>query len=267
MKATTKYGRGALSAVAGLTMMASMAAAPALANPAPSDKAEASGTEAKAQSTTVQNTQVKVAEVAGEFSFDQGNLTPNEVIKNFFQRATQALCGATTNLEVDNPLEWKLSVAGDVDQEFTASVGELASEESVNKVMGCTCGGNPAGGRATITADVKGIPVDHLLNRAGMASGANTITFVSADGTSVAFPLGYVIGRHAVLSYEINDEDLSASVGGNNQLWMTKTPANYFVRDVVRIVVSTEDEVPAAPGANDEHPNSPNAGVLAATQG
>ena len=90
---------------------------------------------------------------------------------------------------------------------------------------------------------------------------------MSADGTRQTFPLGYVVGRHAVLSYEINDEDLSASVGGSNQLWMTKTPANYFVRDVVEIVVSTEEVVPEAPGVADEHPNSPNAGVLAGTQG
>ena len=127
-------------------------------------------------------------------------------------------------------------------------------------------------GRATISAlagftMVTGIPVEHLLAKAGAAPGANAVTFVSADGTQQTFPLGYVVGRHAVLSYEINDEDLSASVGGSNQLWMTKTPANYFVRDVVEIVVSTEDVAPATPGAADEHPNSPNAGVLAGTQG
>ena len=92
-------------------------------------------------------------------------------------------------------------------------------------------------------------------------------TEAATNGTQQTFPLGYVVGRHAVLSYEINDEDLSASVGGSNQLWMTKTPANYFVRDVVEIVVSTEDVAPATPGAADEHPNSPNAGVLAGTQG
>ena len=44
------------------------------------------------------------------------------------------------------------------------------------------------------------------------------------------------------------------------------TPANYFVRDVVEIVVSAEDEAPAVPGEADEHPNSPNAGVLTGAQ-
>ena len=45
-----------------------------------------------------------------------------------------------------------------------------------------------------------------------------------------------------------------------------RQPANYFVRDVVEIVVSAEDEAPAVPGEADEHPNSPNAGVLTGAQ-
>lgn len=35
-------------------------------------------------------------------------------------------------------------------------------------------------------------------------------------GTETMLPLGYVIGRHGVLSYEINEEALTASVGGSN---------------------------------------------------
>ena len=132
--------------------------------------------------------------------------------------------------------------------------------------MTCTCGGNPAGGRAIVTANVKGIPVESILERAGVQPAAKAVTFGSADGTETMLPLGYVIGRHGVLSYEINEEALTASVGGSNQLWMTRTPANYFVRDVVEVVVSAEDEAPAVPGEGDEHPNSPNAGVLAGAQ-
>ncbi|WP_281654376.1 molybdopterin-dependent oxidoreductase [Eggerthella sinensis] len=269
MKTTTQYGRATLSALAGFTMVASMAATPVVAlagEPAADGAAAAGGTEAPAQGTAVESSQVMPADVEGTFAYDQTTLTSNDVIKTFFQRVSQAICGATVPLVADNPLGWQLSVTGDVESAFTASVGDLANEESVNKVMTCTCGGNPAGGRAIITADVKGIPVEHLLSRAGVSAEANAVTFVSSDGTQQTFPLGYVVGRHAVLSYEINDEDLSASVGGNNQLWMTKTPANYFVRDVVEIVVSTEAEAPEAPGVADEHPNSPNAGVLAGTQ-
>lgn len=263
----TKHGRTAVSAIAGITMAASMATTVALANePGNADTDAPQEAEAGKQGASVQNRLVTESEVIGEFSYSQTTVTPNAEIQRYFQRAAQAICGATPGFVAENPLGWKLSVSGDVDNAFTASVGELADEEAVKKVMTCSCGGNPVGGRAIITAEVKGIPVEHLLTRAQAHGDANTVTFISADGTETAFPLAYLIGRHAVLSYEINDEDLSASVGGNNQLWMTKTPANYFVRDIVSIVVSTEDEVPDTPGANDEHPNSPNVGILEGSQ-
>lgn len=270
MKKTAKhYGKATLSAVAGLTMVVSMSAGSALAAATPAqEQAATTGNDSTAapHTTTVTSSQILMDAAIGKFTYDQTTLTPNAEIAHFFQRISQAICGSNGNFTAENPLGWQLSVSGDVGNAFTESVGDLAGEESTNKVMTCTCGGNPAGGRAIITADVKGIPIDHLLARAQADTGANTLTFVSSDGTEVAFPLAYVIGHHAVLSYEINDEDLSASVGGNNQLWMMKTPANYFVRDVVSIVVSSQEVVPAAPGATDEHPNSPNAGVLAAIQ-
>lgn len=205
------------------------------------------------------------AAAEGLFSYDQETVTPNDVIRNLFRRATAALCQGTEDFVAANPLGWQLSVTGDVARAFTADVGELASEESVQSLMTCTCGGNPVDGAATITADVKGIPVAHLLDRAEARSGVNTLTFVASDGTEVSMPLAYVVGHHGVLSYEINGEDLSASVGGNNQLWMTRTSANYFVRDIVEVRVTQEIEPPANPGEGMEYPNSPNVGILVAT--
>ena len=43
-----------------------------------------------------------------------------------------------------------------------------------------------------------------------MQPGANAVTFVSADGIETRLPLGYVIGRHGVISNEINEEALTA---------------------------------------------------------
>ncbi len=265
MKDLKAKGRAAAGALASLTMIASMSAVPALAaQPADADGVADDAREVAGENAAVTAT-VK-ARAEGVFAYDQDAVTPNAVIKAVFQKATRVLCGAGIPVAVENPLNWQISVSGAVNDAFTASVDELAGDESVQQKMTCTCGGNPAGGRAIVTADVKGVPVEAVLARAGVQPGANAVTFVAADGTETMLPLGYVIGRHAVISYEINEEDLSASVGGNNQLWMTRTPANYFVRDVVEIVVSAEDEAPAAPGEADEHPNSPNAGVLAGAQ-
>lgn len=265
MKDIKAKSRTAAGALASVTMIASMSAMPALAvQPAETPDADNNAI-TEAAECTLPSTVVK-AEAVGTFSYSQDVVTPNEVIKNTFQKATRTLCGAAIPVEAQNPFDWEITVSGAVKDTYTAPVSELASDNSVQQKMTCTCGGNPAGGRAIITADVKGIPIEAILSRAGVERGANAVTFVSADGTEVMLPLGYVIGRHAVISYEINDEDLAASVGGSNQLWMTRTPANYFVRDVVEIVVSAEDEAPAVPGENDEHPNSPNAGLLAAAQ-
>ena len=203
----------------------------------------------------------------GEFSYDQTTITPNDVIRDVFRRATAALCNATDDFATSNPLEWKIAVSGDVDQAFTAAVDELASESSVKQIMACTCGGNPADGKAVVTADVKGIPVSYLLDRADARPEANTLTFVSSDGTELAIPIAYVVGRHGVISYQVNDEDLSASVGGNNQLWMTRTPANYFIRDIVEVRVTSEANPPENPGEGMEYPNSPNVGILNAEIG
>lgn len=263
MKAKARTTAGALASA---TMIASMSAVPALAvQSVDSPDVDSNAVSEAAAECTLPSAVVK-AEAIGTFSYSQDVVTPNAVIKNTFQKATRTLCGAGIPVEVANPFEWEITVSGAVKDAYTASVSELASDDSVQQKMTCTCGGNPAGGRAIITADVKGIPIEAILSRAGVERGANAVTFVSADGTEVMLPLGYVVGRHAVISYEINDEDLAASVGGSNQLWMTRTPANYFVRDVVEIVVSAEDEAPAVPGENDEHPNSPNAGLLAAAQ-
>lgn len=197
----------------------------------------------------------------GVFSWDQATVTPNSVIAGTFRGAAATLCNSTVGLTQTNPLEWKISVSGDVQNAFTATVDELAAEDSVRQTMTCSCGSNPADGRAIINAEVKGIPVTFLIEQACPVDGANTVTFVCSDGTEKAFPLGYVIGRHAVISYEVNDEDLSASVGGNNQLWMTSTPASYFVRDIVEVRITAEAEVPATPGEGFDYPNSPNVGM------
>lgn len=218
-----------------------------------------------AQEAQVQVSSTGVADASlGTFSFDQNTITPNNVIASQFKVASATLCSATDEFIQVNPLEWRLSVTGDVNEQFSASVDELANESSVKQTMTCTCGGNPADGRATITADVKGIPITYLLDRADAQAGVNTITFISDDGTQVAMPLSYVVGHHGVLSYEINGEDLSASVGGNNQLWLAGTSANYFVRNVFEIRVTREEQVPDLPGKGMQRPNSPNVGITGA---
>lgn len=274
----TKEHAGTSLLVGGLSASLALGAAGMLA-PALADEAAgpieggAPAAQAEANAQVVQaagaGAVVEADATAGAFAYDQTTITPTEQIATTFRGATATLCQATEDFAQVNPLAWQITVSGAVDEAFTADVGELSGESAVSQVMTCTCGGNPADGRAIITADVKGIPVSYLLDRAQAQAGVNTLVFVASDGCEVALPLGWVVAHHAVVSYQINGEDLSASVGGNNQLWMAGASANYFVRDIVEIRVEArpEAEVPAEPGVGMDYPNSPNAGVLSAQVG
>lgn len=104
-------------------------------------------TESAVQSNQSAGAFVKADASEGQFAWDQTTITPNSVIKEVFRAATSALCNATNDLAVDNPLQWRLAVSGDVDNAFTATVDELAQEQAVQQTMTCSCGGNPSDGQ------------------------------------------------------------------------------------------------------------------------
>lgn len=219
--------------------------------------------------------QVCLASVQGTFAFTQDEITPTAQIARVLGGADKVLCGATqealpsTAQVVDDAADWQITVDGDgVQAACAVTLGELAQKGSQLTIMGCSCLGNPADGRATVNAAVTGVSVLDLLEAAGGVSGdANAITFVSSDGYEVTLPLFYVLQRASMIVYQINGEPLSASVGGTNQLWLGSTSARYFASDVVEIRVTCEEEAPAVPGtpdSGDHAANLPNASV---TQG
>lgn len=268
MTKNTQNTRAAVGVLATVSLLAGSAGA-ALAAPAPVAVDAPDGAQAEAvAANAVVSAYVDADAAEGVFSWDQASVTPNYVIARSFAGASKTLCNAqVAGMVLANPLDWQITVSGDVANEFTAALGDLAEVGTVQQHMTCSCGGNPADGRAILSADAKGLPISYLVSRAGADKMANAITFISADGSQVTMPLGYVIGRHGILCYDVNGEDLSASVGGNNQLWLAGTSGNFFVRDVVEIVVSVVDETPAIPGEGMEHPNSPNVGITDAVIG
>ena len=247
-----------------LAMGASMMAGPmaALASGQADQGAEPQSVPEAKGSATVQSGLVKTAAI-GTFSFDQTYVSPTADVARL-QGVAQVACGGANASSQVRSVDWQLTVSGDVDNAFCATISELVEDESTPQLMTCSCGGNPAGGRAIVNAEVGGISIESLLVASQAQKGVNTVTFIADDGTQVSVPLSYAIGRHAVLGCEVNGEDIANSVGSANQLWMAKTPANYFLKNVVEVVFTVEDEVPAAPVA--ANPASPNVGVLTGTQ-
>lgn len=80
----------------------------------------------------------------------------------------------------------------------------------------------------------------------------NTVTFTASDGMKVAFPLDFLIERGAIIADKINSENIMDVMGCSNQLWIPGFPAKYFIRDIVAIDFTEEDEPPALPDFVDD---------------
>ena len=224
-------------------------------------------TQVEASSQTVEST-VSVPRVQGEFSYNQTTLTPNSRIAQVFQKAANALCQASCEMTVTAPEDWAISVSGDVENAYTATLGQLAAEDEQTTIMGCACAGNTAGGAAVINAEVTGVPMPTIIERAPPKAGVNPVPLVSEDGYRMSLPLDYVMARRALVVSEINGEGLSSSVGGTNQLWIDAAAAKYFTRNVVAIELTAQEVAPDTPGTedapDDQYVNRPNAGITKA---
>ncbi len=208
-----------------------------------------------------------VARVEGTFAYTQGEVADNISIARHIYKASNVLCGsgpeltaADSKASAIDAAQWTVSIGGDVQNAFSATMEELCAAGPFQQVMGCSCAGNPVDGRASANARVAGFTLASLLEAAHPCEGANTIAFVSQDGYAVSLPLSYVTQRASVVVYEMNDELMANSMGIANQLWLGSTSARYFAQNVVEVLVTAEDEVPAAPGAasQGEGANLPN---------
>ena len=253
-------GAGSALAMAGLGMGAAAAFATSDAAPDDAGMVEVSAEQAAASQ------RVTSPQVQGSFSFTQSEVTPTAQVARAMGDAPDYLCGNAGATGTDVAAEdWEISVGGDVESPYSATVAQLQADPEVQSVlMGCSCQGNPAGGGASVNALVTGVAVNTLLGKAGVAEGANTVVFASADGYQVALPLRYVTQRYCPIVFDVNGSPIAESVGGTNQLWLGSTSARYFARDIVSITVETREEPPADPGserAGDAYANLPNVGV------
>lgn len=207
----------------------------------------------------------EVPYVKGVFSFAQNMVTPLDEIAKNLATASHHLCGANLMETGDIAAEdWTISVGGAVDNPYKITIAELREDSSAQSViMGCTCAANPVDGRASVNAEVTGVAVMALLDKAGAIEDANTIVFTSSDGYKVELPLHYVTQRYCPIVFDVNGSPIAKSVGGANQLWLGSTSAKYFARNIVSISLEVRDILPEAPSANDagDNANLPNVGI------
>lgn len=94
----------------------------------------------------------------------------------------------------------------------------------------------------------------------------NTVTFTAEDGHRISLPLQPLIDRGAIVATHVNGEDVFDVMRARNQLWIPGLPAKFFVRDIVDIRFTEEDEPPVIPEFVDDGRdfiNRPNVAVKA----
>ena len=158
---TVKTIGGVMSAVALISGGAGVAQAatiePAAAAPAAATTlaaADAADTEAPARA------------VEGTFSYTQDAVSSNAEIGGVFCKAAATLCASLPTYGCEAVKAAAVTVAGP-NASFTATVDELAGEEEATSyVMACSCATNVAGGGAIANAEVEGVSLEPLVQRA-----------------------------------------------------------------------------------------------------
>jgi DMSO/TMAO reductase YedYZ molybdopterin-dependent catalytic subunit len=133
--------------------------------------------------------------------------------------------------------EWRLSVGGRVAQPLTISLANLQAMPARRITSTMECAGNgrvglaplpkgePWGHGAVSTSEWEGVSLVHILERAGIESGAVEVLFDGADsgpveeaGGPVSFsrslPLGKALNPDTLVAYLLNGEPLPPEHGG-----------------------------------------------------
>jgi len=104
---------------------------------------------------------------------------------------------------------WRLRFTGMVDRPFSLSYDELAAMPQVEADITLCCVSNEVGGRLVGTARWQGVPLQDLLDRAGVQPGASQLVGRSVDGFTTGFPTAALDdGRRALVALGMGGEPL-----------------------------------------------------------
>ena len=129
--------------------------------------------------------------------------------RNEFYRIDTAL----TVPQVD-PADWRLRITGLVDEPYELTYQEIRTMPLADYAITLSCVSNPVGGNLVDNAVWTGIPLNVLLQRAGVQRGAQQIVGRSVDDFTAGFPTTAAYdGRNAILAIGMNNEPLPTRHG------------------------------------------------------
>ena len=182
---------------------------------------------------------VAVHNVVGQFAYNQDEVTPGDEVFNIFGSTVESMCAKPQLPASDGSqvASYYVNVGGNIKKAYVVDVAEMAKTDGVENVMVCSCGSTGALAQAAVV----GVPIEHVIQMADLEEGVNAFTAFGADGYGIPMPLSYVLANKAMLAFQVGGEALDGTV----QLWLPKTVAAYFTRDVVSIELTKSEVEPA----------------------
>ncbi|MGI6696475.1 MAG: molybdopterin-dependent oxidoreductase [Christensenellales bacterium] len=228
---------GAATLLSGLSSQAALAGSPLAVQEAVVDVAEqqeAVVTLREAESYD------KIANVEGKFSFNQDVITPADDVFNLFGTVATGMCAkpgfAFDKVDYEN---YYINFSGKIRKIESVALKDLQEKGTQSRVLKCSC----ATGPAIANAQVVGVPFENIVQMVDLEEGANAVTFRSGDGYGIKMPLSYVLEKDAILVYKIGETPVPSGV----QIWVPKSVARFFTRNVVDIEFTAEEKEPVLP--------------------
>ena len=106
-----------------------------------------------------------------------------------------------------DPADWQVDITGLVDRPFSLTLDDLLSMESVEVPVTLQCVSNEVGGDLVGNAVWQGVPLEAVLERAGVQAEGTQVIGRSVDGWTAGFPTELASdGRPALIAYGMNGE-------------------------------------------------------------
>jgi DMSO/TMAO reductase YedYZ molybdopterin-dependent catalytic subunit len=113
-----------------------------------------------------------------------------------------------------DPADWTLTIDGEVDHEVTLSYADLTAMPMVEKDITLMCVSNEVGGDLVGSARWLGVPVRHILARAGVRDSVDQVLSTSVDGMTISTPIEALTDdRDALLAVAMNGAPLPIQHG------------------------------------------------------
>ena len=142
----------------------------------------------------------------------------------------------------DNILEtYTLSIHGEVDNPFEMTLSEMIDKfgtETRTQAMQCTINGT--GGGLIYQAEVTGIPLNKVLEHAGMTDAASVVTPIGIDGYGQPVTVEQTLAQNALIVFEMNGEPLPDAQGYPCAIWYTDFSGGNYTRYLSEIHVAPE---------------------------